>query len=196
MEGGGLICGMIAMGIICAILGQFLAEPKGRGTEGAVFGFLLGPIGCIIAAMMEPATGMRRDVSGAVAPSPPRAPDPPHATSATPSAVQEVARSQSAAWWVTMEVEPKTLSTPSLEAAALQLKTRYEAIAVELRRRREMVRAAQAKAAAVAAKESAPEKPASPPAPPLPEALREIAGDPDAFPHEPGPVVQGREKRT
>ena len=42
----------LSMGIICAIIGKVVGSKKGRGDAGLVLGFLLGPIGIVIALLL------------------------------------------------------------------------------------------------------------------------------------------------
>lgn len=44
----------IVIWIVCAVLGGMIGSSKGRGGAGVALGFLLGPIGVIIVAVMSP----------------------------------------------------------------------------------------------------------------------------------------------
>lgn len=39
--------------IICSAVGYLIAKDKDRGTAGAVWGFLLGPLGIVVAACLK-----------------------------------------------------------------------------------------------------------------------------------------------
>lgn len=43
----------VIMWCLCAIVGWLVAKPKGRETEGLLLGFVLGPLGVIVAALLE-----------------------------------------------------------------------------------------------------------------------------------------------
>jgi hypothetical protein len=43
---------LIALAVVCAIIGYFIGQSKGRPAEGAAFGCILGPIGNLIALFL------------------------------------------------------------------------------------------------------------------------------------------------
>ncbi len=65
-----VLSGLVAlgMGIICGSLGVYIATQKGRNEwEGLLFGFLLGPFGVIIEALLpeqEPSERPERNTKG------------------------------------------------------------------------------------------------------------------------------------
>jgi hypothetical protein len=56
---------LVIICLSCAALGYGIGKNKGRGTEGAVLGLLLGLIGVIIVACLKPKPGFRRAIPAA-----------------------------------------------------------------------------------------------------------------------------------
>lgn len=50
----GSIIGIVAVGIVCMLLGTWVGYPAGRAGLAATLGLLLGPFGVLIAALLRP----------------------------------------------------------------------------------------------------------------------------------------------
>jgi hypothetical protein len=46
----------VIMWCLCALVGAVICRPKNREAEGAALGFVLGPIGVIVAILLQPKT--------------------------------------------------------------------------------------------------------------------------------------------
>lgn len=59
MDTGGYVITAVIIGGICAIFGGLIGRNKDRWGMGVTLGFLLGPIGLIIVAVMSPGPNAR-----------------------------------------------------------------------------------------------------------------------------------------